>query len=966
MIRKFYEKVLPTQGVYCVTSIDPKTEKTKNRFTETIDGLVELIEANKEAGQNIFVAPASFNGYSRKLEDVLYQRSFFIDLDVGEGKEYSSKQEALLALESFIETMDLPEPVRIDSGRGVHAYWILDQDVPVSEWKPYAEKFKDLCLGNDLHIDPVVTANPNRIMRCPDVFNYKTDPPSPTKIINDTDEDYPVYSFDEFREFLGEPEFSFDDILASVPKGLSEDQKAMLKVDDFECNFSDIVIKSFNGEGCLQIKYAIENAKHLPEPVWRAALSTAANCNDADTAIHLLSEDYVGYDKDAVERKASVLKGKGYTCEAYNTENPGICTECPHFGKLKPANPLTLGRTLRITQISDAEYEQQIATAAKDAEGSVRLPSGAKALPEGLYPFVTGQTGGVYHIPPAKYDAKTGTSKVEQPILVSRYDLYPVKRIYSSMDGECLLMRTDLPNDASREFLVPMKHVYSTERLKEIMSSNGVLFNPHNGDKLLMSYLVKWGEYLVHKKSAEIMRMQMGWTDDKEAFVVGNQEIKKGGEIVHSPTSPLCRSIAQHLKPSGSFEQWKAIAKKLNIESLEYHAFTLLAGFGSVLMPFTSTSGVTMGLSGKSGAAKTGALYSALSIWGNPKDLSVVGTDQGATANGLTGRYLALHNIPFGLDEVHEMPVKELTTLLHKISQGKAKIRMQASVNAERQHEVSASLIAILTSNDPIYDLIMSHKKSPTGEIARLINLTVPKPKLLVDDPSQGRAIFDEFNRHYGWAGPEFIKAVYTYTEEQIRAIIEKWIQRFKKDFGDYSEYRFYENLVGVAMGSGDITNDAGITELDLERIYRIIVRQMISIKDDVVKVNDVDYESVLGDYVNSKTMNTLIINDGRVTMEPRGPLLVRAEVDTGKVYINTPDFRKYLTESNISTNEFLFQMQSMGVNVIHKKVRIGAGWKEGVKLQNYCYIIDTHGFENNFLKGLMPDEAGTGVDITV
>lgn len=959
MIRKFYEKVLPTQGVYCVTGIDSKGDKTRNRFTETIDGLIDLIEVTKEAGHNVFVAPASFNGYSRKLEDVLYQRSFFIDLDVGEGKEYSSKQQALLALESFIETTQLPEPVRLDSGRGVHAYWILDQDIPVSEWKPYAERFKELCLGNELHIDPVVTANPNRIMRCPDALNYKTNPPSPTLILNDTEE-YPVYSFDEFKEFLGEPEFTFEDILASVPKGgLSDDQKAMLKMDDFECNFSDIVIKSLNGEGCAQIKYAIENAKHLPEPIWRAALSTASNCNDADTAIHLLSEDYVGYDKDVVEKKAATLKGKGYACETYNTESPGICSGCPNYGKLKPANPLTLGRTLRVTQISDAEYEQQIATAAKDSEGSVRLPASTKALPEGLYPFVTGQTGGVYHIPPAKFDAKTGTSKVEQPILVSRYDLYPVKRIYSAMDGECLLMRTDLPNDASREFLVPMKHVYSVDRLKEIMSSNGVLFNPYNGDKLLMAYLVKWGEYLVHKKSAEIMRMQMGWTEEREAFVIGNQEIKKSGESVHSPTSPLCRSIAQHLKPSGSYEQWKASANKLNNHSMEYHAFTLLAGFGSVLMPFTSTSGVTMCLSGKSGAAKTGALYGALSIWGNPKDLSVVGTDQGATSNGLTGRYLALHNIPFGLDEVHEMPIKELTTLLHKISQGKAKIRMQSSVNAERNHEVSASLIAILTSNDPIYDLIMAHKKSPTGEIARLINLTVAQPKLLVDDPSQGKAIFDEFNRHYGWAGPDFIKAVYTYTDEEIRLVIDKWIMRFKKDFGDYSEYRFYENLIGAALGAGEISNEASITEFDLERVYKVVVAQMISIKDDVVKVNNLDYESLLGDYVNNKTMNTLIINDGKVTLEPRGPLLVRAEVDTGRLFISIPDFRKYLTESNVSTTEFLFQMKSLNVKVESKKVRVGAGWKDGVKLQNYCYIIDTNGFNNDFIKGLVPDESG-------
>lgn len=61
-------------------------------------------------------------------------------------------------------------------------------------------------------------------------------------------------------------------------------------------------------------------------------------------------------------------------------------------------------------------------------------------------------------------------------------------------------------------------------------------------------------------------------------------------------------------------------------------------------MDFTPTSGVTISLVGDSGAAKTGSLYANLSIWGNAKDLSVLE----ATENGMTGRYLGLHNLPLG------------------------------------------------------------------------------------------------------------------------------------------------------------------------------------------------------------------------------------------------------------------------------------------------------------------------------
>jgi len=201
MIKQFYEKALPSQGVYCVAKIDNK--RTTQRFAESIDDVENL--ARQFALEKANVALASFDGYSRKAEDAQFLRSFFIDLDVGVPKAqvkrgYVSKSDAHIALQVFLARTELPPPVIVDSGTGVHAYWLLDRDVPAKEWKPYAEKFKAYCLENDLHIDPVVTADVARIMRCPETFNYKTTPPSKCEVITD---ELPVYSFDEFKEFLG-------------------------------------------------------------------------------------------------------------------------------------------------------------------------------------------------------------------------------------------------------------------------------------------------------------------------------------------------------------------------------------------------------------------------------------------------------------------------------------------------------------------------------------------------------------------------------------------------------------------------------------------------------------------------------------------------------------------------------------------------------------------------------------------
>jgi hypothetical protein len=271
---------------------------------------------------------------------------------------------------------------------------------------------------------------------------------------------------------------------------------------------------------------------------------------------------------------------------------------------------------------------------------------------------------------------------------------------------------------------------------------------------------------------------------------------------------------------------------------------------------------------------------------------------------------------------------------------------MQASVNAERDHELSASLIAIFTSNHSLYDKLTTLKKDPNGEVARLIEFSIRKPQIFTDDASMGREIFDKFRFNYGWAGPEFIKAIYKIGDEKIISLLDKWSIKFNETFGNDTAYRFYENLVCAAMTAADIANEAKIIKFDSERIFTHIVGEMIAIRDNVQKINDVDYESIIGEFVNNNIANMLSIKEDKVTMEPRGPLLIRAEIDEGLIYISKPAFRKFLIESNISTKEFLFQMKKQGVDIEQRKKRMGAGWKDATGALNIdTFVIPTSAF---------------------
>ena len=54
MLKQFYEKALPTQGVYCITSIGTD-KKVSNKFAETLDDVFAQIETFKKKGVNTFV-----------------------------------------------------------------------------------------------------------------------------------------------------------------------------------------------------------------------------------------------------------------------------------------------------------------------------------------------------------------------------------------------------------------------------------------------------------------------------------------------------------------------------------------------------------------------------------------------------------------------------------------------------------------------------------------------------------------------------------------------------------------------------------------------------------------------------------------------------------------------------------------------------------------------------------------------
>ncbi|MBP8197478.1 MAG: hypothetical protein KAX64_02860 [Chromatiaceae bacterium] len=126
---------------------------------------------------------------NRKASNATGACALWLDLDCGpekeeQGKGYLSKVDAFLDLMAFCQKTRLPNPTHIvDSGGGLHVYWVFTRPIPTDRWRESATKFKRLTNLLGLRADDARTADIASVLRLPGALNFKTDPPRPVSLI---------------------------------------------------------------------------------------------------------------------------------------------------------------------------------------------------------------------------------------------------------------------------------------------------------------------------------------------------------------------------------------------------------------------------------------------------------------------------------------------------------------------------------------------------------------------------------------------------------------------------------------------------------------------------------------------------------------------------------------------------------------------------------------------------------------
>ena len=867
--KKFLEKVLG-DGYYSVLGLG---EKKVQSFHATIDDVIDRASQLDAEGINAYFGLATFEtDNDRKVTNVKSLSSFYLDLDCGVSKEYPDQNTAFQDLRRFIKETGLPRPMLINSGYGIHVYWVLTESVPYVEWLPVAQGLKDMCIQHNLSADNGVTADAARVLRVPGTHNHKRGTQKPVTFLG-TGELYDV-EFGEFARLVGK-----EGVTAHVEVSNEANALKQALIDNSEFGFKNILSKTMKGVGCEQLKNIIENQHDISEPLWRAGLSIARFCNDSDKAVHKMSERHPEYNEYLTQEKADLIKGP-YTCAKFAEEDPEPCSSCPHWEKI--TSPIVLGKSIKKAPVS-------------------------KDIPLYPEPYFRGANGGVY------VDFKSADGELEQKMIYQN-DLYVVKRIMDVEVGEAIVMRLHLPQDGIREFTVPLTAVTSKEELRKQLSMHGIAVLRMDE---IMAYTTTWVNQLQAKSVAEEARRQFGWTNDEcEGFVLGNEEVTMK-EVKFNPPSTPTASLFPSFEPKGTLEEWKNTVNFYNRENFELHQFVLGTSFGSPLMKFSPINCAALHIYSKeSGVGKTTAMIAGASVWGSPEDLIMHERD---TYNTKMNRGEIYHNLPMYMDELTNTSGKELSNLAYQLTGGRQRGRMSASSNVERHRGEAWKLLAVTTGNTSMVERISIIKAMPKAEAQRILECRVSRMQF---DTKEETDVFSScLQDNYGHAGKVYIKHVMENLDE-VRKLIRQVQEKVDMKANLTAENRYWSVLVACTLTGIILAKQCGLVQYDTKKLFQWAVERLQENKRQVEHWSNVLWIKSTEDLRKQDSdVASLVIPEAL----PRGKLVARYETDLKRAFLVPKPLKAWCGEQQINYNAFLQDLTSkLGATKV--KMRLSRG----------------------------------------
>lgn len=365
-------------------------------------------------------------------------------------------------------------------------------------------------------------------------------------------------------------------------------------------------------------------------------------------------------------------------------------------------------------------------------------------------------------------------------------------------------------------------------KVRELLASEGLWI----GTKRIARD--KFSELLNNYTSSRILRsvQKPGWyglgTDDA-VFVAPNGDViaaMTDGENSDVYRLADGRGVKDREK-KGSFDAWKSdVAAKLWHKQTPHLALGLLTGNAGTVVQLLGedTCGIHWG--GPSSRGKSTAQIIGASTWANPK------SDQGilfscrTTTNGLEFLFQTGNGTSVHLDEVRTGDNKVVADLGFFAAGGGGKTRMRSDTT--RRDTAAWTTFLTVSSERSLKHLIESTGRGMlSGDSVRIAEVNIGE--LSPIDPREAKAIKDSARANYGWAGPEFARAIvklgYQRNPEALKSRLDDCEGRLISDNTEPTTTRA-ARIFATLWAVGEIMLEAGIipapvSVADVERVVR-------------------------------------------------------------------------------------------------------------------------------------------------
>ena len=918
---KFFQQVLPTEGFYVTTVINP--DGRRQGFFRSVEELAYVCERLDKTNNNTYFAISAFKQKgNRKQDNVRATKVVAIDIDCGNNKPYPSWKEGLIALGKFISDLKLPKPMIVHSGNGLHVYWILDEELPPEQWKPLAEAMKQACIQKEFKIDAGLTANSALVLRPIGTHNPKNG--NEVKILVEAK---PV-SVTHLKTSL-----SYYYVQSSHPyKGQPRDNSLLDNLstkDEYQPAVGSVVATK-----CKQIEWAIAHQDKVDEPLWYSLIGVAAFCQDPETTAIEWSKGHAGYSEKSTKHKLAQWKESASgptTCAKFESSRPTGCRGCKYKGKI--GSPARLGVQYQETPI--------IKEAPDKVANAVPMPKPFKRTKEGIKVTID-----------------------DTDIDVCKFDIYPTGYGFDeSLGYETVRFHWNRPHMGWQE--LSLRQAYLTDGSREFPSAiadQGIVLYNKKQTEYFQLMLRTYMDELRQIRTMTNLYSTMGWKENNSSFLLGNTLFKKkpDGTVIEETinlASIIQKQGADLYGTKGSLEQWVNLTSVMEKAHLKSHMFALGVAFSAPLYNFTGLKGLTVSLYGPTGGGKTLAHYWAQSIYGSPEKLHFTAK---YTQMALFSRLGTYANLPLTIDEVTMMNDKEVGDFCYWVSQGRDKARLNR--NAEERDAKTWATPVLVSTNKSLQSKLIASGLDTDAQMARLLELTVPQTDVFTRNSDVGKKIYQAIHKNYGHAGKLFIKKLVEMGEEGIQSAIaeasDNFSKKYKCRFG--GQERYWEQSIILADLSMSLAKEWGLLGFDYEQSTEWVLAQIGAIRRSVQE-NQVDAFDLVAEYMadSADTSVTIMHTVGQKAQPdfsriPRGDIRIRLDVfrksaaepfDKGTMMIDRTHFRKWLSMRGADYKTFKQELVDENVMATPKSEKASLGKDTPVKLaQTYVVGINlTH-----------------------